>query len=155
MGDDLCQLVKQVFRNSDLVETLNETYITLIPKLDNVSRLKDFKPIGLCNVSYKIITKILAQRLRPLMEKLVSPCQASFIPNRQSGGNTSVAQEVFHSMRSKKGKTGWMTIKVDLEKAYDCLKLDFVRDTLVEIRCPSNFFNLIWCCISYVKMRML
>lgn len=63
-------------------EKLMRRTLLLFLKVDNVSTFRDFCPISLCNVSYKAITKILAQRLRSIMEDLVNPCQCSFIPNR-------------------------------------------------------------------------
>lgn len=116
-----------------------------------MSKLKDFRPISLSNVSYKRITKILSHKLRSLMEKLVNPCQCSFPPNRQSRDNIIIAQEVFHSMRNKKGATGWMEIKIDLEKAYECLNWNFITDTLSNIGCPGNFIGIIWNCIHPLK----
>jgi len=64
---------------------------------------------------------------------MIRPCQTSFVPSRQEGDNIIVAQEIFHSMRKKKGSVGWMAVKIDLEKAYDRFKWDFVRDTLRDI----------------------
>lgn len=58
-------------------------------------------------------------------------------------------------MRSKKGQLGWMAINIDLEKAYDKLKWDFIKDTLIDIGLPNNFFSLVWYCISTPKMRLL
>lgn len=89
------------------------------------------------------------------MEELVSPCQCSFIPNRQSGDNIVIAQEVIHSMKKKKGAMGWMAIKIDLEKAYNRLDWVFVRDTLQDIGLPGVFINLVWECISTSKMKVL
>lgn len=99
VGNDLCDLVCKIFEDPNRVKEINGTLITLIPKKEVVTCMKDFRPISLCNVSYKVVTKILTQRLRDLMGKLVGPCQSSFIPNRHSGDNIIVAQEVFHSMR--------------------------------------------------------
>lgn len=155
VGESFCDMVMEVFREHQKVEAINETLITLIPKVDHVCSITDFRPISLCNVAYKVITKILAQRLRVVMSSLVNPCQSSFIPNRQSRDNIVVAQEVFHSMRNKKGKAGWMAIKIDLEKAYDRLSWEFVKETLEDIGLPSNFIDLIWNCITTPRMRML
>jgi len=119
VGLDFCKMIRDVFVDPAKVEKVNKTFITLIPKKDEVCFVKDFKSISLCNVIYKALTRIIAH-----------PFQSSFMPNRQSGDNIIVTQEIFHSMRRKTGKKGWMAIKIDLEKTYDKLKWDFVRDTL-------------------------
>lgn len=67
-------MIENIFSNPENVKEVNETLITLIPKVDQVTRIRDFRPISLCNVSYKVITKILALRLRAMMEKLVNTC---------------------------------------------------------------------------------
>nr|KYP46789.1 Retrovirus-related Pol polyprotein LINE-1 [Cajanus cajan] len=76
------------------------------------------RPIGLCNVSYKILTKILAHHLVQVMESLVHPNQCSFIPQRHRRDNIIIFQEVVHLIRHKSGSKGWMAIKTDIEKAY-------------------------------------
>ncbi|QHO04427.1 LINE-1 retrotransposable element ORF2 protein [Arachis hypogaea] len=112
---DLCSLVHQIFANPKKVEEVNETLITLIPKTEQVTSLKQMRPISLCNVSYKIITKIIANRLRKVMEKLVTLTQCSFISGRHSTDNIIITQEVIHSMRNKKKSSkDWMGIKIDL-----------------------------------------
>lgn len=155
VGETLWKMVQMMFLNHQQIGEINETLITLIPKVDNVVKMKQLRPISLCNVSYKVITKLLAHRLRPLMGKLVSLCQCSFIPNRQSRDNIVIAQEVFHSMCNKKGSKGWMAIKIDLEKAYDRLSWKFVQDTLIDIGCPENFSDIVWQCLSSPTMRLL
>lgn len=102
---------------------VNKTCITLIPEKEEVIFMKDFRPISLCNVGVQDITRLLSLRIRPFMSRLVGPCQSGFVPSRQSGDNIIVVQEIFHSMRSKTGRKGWMVIKIDLEKAYDRLIL--------------------------------
>lgn len=134
---------------------VNETFITLIPKVDSVSNIRNFRPISLCNVTYKIITKILEQRLRPVMSQLVNPCQSNFIPNRQSRDNIVIAQEIFHSIRFNKGKMGWMAIKIDMEKAHDRLQWSFIKETMDDIRLPHKFVDVVLQCISTSRMRVL
>lgn len=155
IGNMVCKLIMDIFKEPAKVKEINETLITLIPKIDPVVSIRNFRPISLYNVSYKIVTKILAQRLRGLMSSLVNPCQSSFIPNCQGRDNIIIAQELFHSMRCKKGKKGWMAIKLDLQKAYDRLSWSFIKDTLVDIGLPSTFVDLVWHCISTPRMRML
>lgn len=70
--------------------------------------MKHFRPIGLCNVSYKTITKIVATLIKVSLNKLIGPSQCAFVPKRQGQDNIIVAQEIFHSMRTKKGAKGWI-----------------------------------------------
>nr|KYP69874.1 Retrovirus-related Pol polyprotein LINE-1 [Cajanus cajan] len=155
VGNAVCKLIHEIEAVPSRVADINETLIVLVPKTENVSSLKQMWPISLCNVSYKILTKVLANRLRQVMEKLVHPNQCSFIPNRQSKDNIIIFQEVIHSMRYKSRAKGWMAFKIDLEKAYDRLKWDFVKDTLLDIGLPAQLVNIIWACISSPRMRML
>lgn len=82
VGEALCQLIYEIFSDHSKVGEINATLITLIPKVENVTSMHQFRPISLCNVSYKVVTRILAKRLRMVIEELVSPCQCSFIPHR-------------------------------------------------------------------------
>lgn len=92
--------------NPNKVKEINDTLIVLIPKIDNPIHLKQYRPISLYNVVYKMITKIISHRLKRHMSYLVSPNQCSFVPGRHSSDNIVVAQEIFHTMRSLKGKRG-------------------------------------------------
>ena len=69
-----------------------------------------------------MVTKIIVARLRPFLDKLISPLQAAFVPGRKGINNVIIAQEIIHSLGKKKGKTGYMSLKIDLEKAYDKLE---------------------------------
>lgn len=81
----------------------------------------------------KIITKIIANQLKPLMSKLTNPNQCSFMSGRQGVDNIVLTQELLHSMRKKKGKVGWKTLKLDLEKAYDCISWPFLEAIILKI----------------------
>ncbi|XP_072084360.1 uncharacterized protein [Arachis hypogaea] len=122
VGTNLCVLVERIFNRPSEVWEINETLITLIPKVEPIVTLKQMCPISLCNVSYKVITKILSRRLRGIMEKVVKPTQSIFVLGRHTSDNIIITQEVINCMRNRKGKKGWMAIKIDLEKAYDRLK---------------------------------
>lgn len=94
---------------------------------ENVSH---FRPISLYTVPYKELTKVLVNRLNLVMPKLVVKNQTSFVGGPHIMDNMVISQEVIHSMRIKKGCLGWMAIKIDMEKAYDRLRWDFIQDTL-------------------------
>ena len=122
--------INDIFRNPNMIWQVNNTFLSLIPKVNKLENFTHFRPIGLYNVTYKLVTKILALRMKEVMPKLIGQNQSSLVPGRQISNNILIAQEVIHSMRSKKGRIGYMAIKLDLEKAYDKLNQQFIRETL-------------------------
>ena len=135
---------------------LNKTHIALIPKIQGPETLGNYRPISLCNTVYKIVTKVIVARLRPLLDKLISPVQAAFIPGRKGIDNTIIVQEVIHSITTKKrGEVGYMALKIDLEKAYDKLEWSFIRDMLVRANIPDDLIAIIMSCVSSVSTSIL
>lgn len=122
MGGSLVKLVHDFFRDGVLPPTANDRLIVLLAKVDIPEFISQFRPIRLSNVYYKTITKILVNRLKPIMSKLESPMQSSFILGRMISDNIVLVQEAVHSMGRKRGRKGWMILKLDLEKAYDRLR---------------------------------
>lgn len=99
---------------------INFTYIALILKSDLASNVSDFRPISLCNVLYKLIAKVLANRLKRVLPKVISQNQSAFLPGRLIFDNILVAYEALHTMDTRlKGRKGYMAIKLDMSKAYD------------------------------------
>lgn len=124
VGASICSLVTTYFEAGTLPEGINDTLVSLSPKIAHPDNVTQFRPISLCNVSYKIITKVMVNRLKPIFERLVSQEQSSFVPSRQITDNIVIYQEVLHSLRVNKTSKKFMVIKVDLEKAYDRLRWD-------------------------------
>ncbi|XP_028116928.1 uncharacterized protein LOC114314661 [Camellia sinensis] len=104
IGNSVCHFIKDCFHNKTVLAEINETQIVLISKLQNPESLKQFRLISLCNVTCKSITKIIVNRLRPLLSNLISPNQSSFIPGRTTTDNIIITQEILHTIRGKKGK---------------------------------------------------
>ena len=117
VGDSVKFEVKRIFKNRKIPTQLNKTLIALIPKQLGPKTIGHFRPISLCNTIYKAVSKILVLRMKHLMPKLVSPSQIAFVASRRGSDNFIVAQELLYSLEKKKGKTGYMIIKIDLEKA--------------------------------------
>lgn len=102
-----------------------------------------------------LVTKIIVNRLKPLMSKLVSPAQTSFVPGRHMTENILIAQEILHSFHTKRGKGGYMAIKVDLEKAYDRLSWKYIRSSLLDAGLPLSFIELIMRCVESTSMSVI
>ena len=88
--------------------------------------VNQFQPISLCNIVYKLITKILANRLKLLLPMIISPFQSAFVPNKNIQDNTILAHELLHSFKNKRGRGGFMFLKLDMEKAFDKIKWNFL-----------------------------
>ncbi|GFY92706.1 pyruvate decarboxylase-2 [Actinidia rufa] len=139
--------VKEFFVSGKLLKQLNHAVIALVPKLASASRVEEFRPIACCNVIYKVISKILAARLSPILESLIDPGQSAFVPNRSMVENIYVVQELLRNY-------GWSRIsprcimKVDLRKAYDTVNWAFLEDVLLGLGFPSLFVQWIMQCAS-------
>lgn len=113
----MCNLIQSCFADRVIPIDMNRTNIVLIPKVDNPEFITQFCPIGLCNVFYKLISKIIVNRIRSLLDNIISPFQASFIPGRQTTDNVIICQEVIHTLRNNKASNGGMVWKIDFDKA--------------------------------------
>jgi hypothetical protein len=130
MKDDVMKAVKDFF-GKVMPEGMNDTVIVLIPKGNSPERLEDYRPISLCNITYKIISKCLVNRLRPFLNGLISETQSAFIPERLITDNAVIAFECFHKIQgSKNPNDTHCAYKLDLSKAYDRVDWNFLERSL-------------------------
>lgn len=155
VAPNVYHLVLSTLEGKGLPNNLNDTFLVLIPKIDHPEVPAHFRPIGLCNVIYKIITKTIVNRIKPLLPQITSSTQTSFVPGRQITDNIVIVQEVLHTMKRKHGAKSYMALKIDFKKAYDRLKWPFVRNTLLEMNFPILLVEVIMECISSPSMRVL
>jgi hypothetical protein len=129
------KLVVLDFLNNGIMEPLiNSTDIVLIPKKSFATTMCGFCPISLCNVLYKFIANVLANRLKLVLPSITSQHQSAFVLGRLITDNILVAYETLHLMDSRiRGKKGFMTIKLYMSKAYDRVDLNFFRGDDAEI----------------------
>ena len=120
IGVDIISAVLDCLNNCKIPLEINSTNITLIPKVKSPELITDFRPISLCNVVYKIVSKVLANRLRAILPLIISENQSAFQAGRVITDNILMAFETLHYMKhQQKGKSSFMALKLDMSKAYD------------------------------------
>lgn len=156
VGHDITTLCKNFLSSGKLPHGLNNTQIVLIPKKPKPEVMGDLRPIALCNVAYKILAKVLANRLKVLLDKLISASQSAFIPGRLISDNIIVAHEILHFLKRKnQGKDGYVALKIDISKAFDRVEWSFLYTVMAKMGFSPRWINLILECISSVKYTVL
>ncbi|KAK9984067.1 hypothetical protein SO802_033592 [Lithocarpus litseifolius] len=123
----------------------------ILPKLCQLQVLK--LPFFLLDVNGEEM--VLVARIRPFLDKLVSPLQTTFVLGRKGIDNAIIVQEIVHSISKARGIEGFMAIKIDLEKAYDKLEWGFIRERLLGFKFPMDLVEIIMSCISTVSTSIL
>ncbi|KAL2224964.1 UNVERIFIED_CONTAM: hypothetical protein Sindi_2996400 [Sesamum indicum] len=147
VGEEVTRAVLDFFSTGKLLKQVNSTILALIPKVHTPMSVNDFRPISCCNVLYKIIAKLLVQKISVLLDKIVSPCQTAFIPGRSIGDNIMLAQELF-SRYNQMRLPPRCALKVDIRKAYDTVEWDFLLAVLQLFGFPPTFTRWIEECVT-------
>ncbi|XP_061339878.1 uncharacterized protein LOC133286473 [Gastrolobium bilobum] len=155
LKDQVLTSMRGYLDKPQLIQEINYTMLALIPKIERPCLMKQFRPIALCNSIYKGLSKILANKIKPLLGSLISPNQVSFVPRRQIQDNIIIAQELVHAMHKMKGRKSFLSIKIDLEKAYDKLNWRFIRSVLDEVKLPGDLVEAIMGCVTSTHLEVL
>lgn len=128
---------------------LNHTFIALIPKTNKPRKVYEFRLISLCNVVYRIVAKVIANRLKPILSQIIFPTQNAFIPNRIITDNVIIGYECMHKIRSSRGKRkGLVALKLDMSKAYDKIEWPFLKLTMAKLGFSQKWAKLI---MNYIQ----
>ncbi|GJZ98259.1 RNA-directed DNA polymerase, eukaryota, partial [Tanacetum coccineum] len=128
VGADFCDAVDYFFKSGTFPRGCNSSFIALIPKVNDAKFVNDFRPISLIGCVYKVITKVLANRLATVISDLVSETQSAFVANRQILDGPFILNEMLNWCKRKKKQA--MFFKVDFAKAYDSVRWDYLLDIL-------------------------
>ena len=152
VGRDVTEAVLNALNNGHVPANFNATFIALIPKIKDPKKVSDFRPISLCNVVYKLIAKVLVNRLKCILPYIVSDSQSVFLSGRLISDNILVAFETLHYLKRKtQGKLGYMALKLDMSKAYDRVEWVFLEKAMMHLGFSGKFVNIIMSCIKTVS----
>ena len=156
IGNDVTKAIIEFFQSGKMLKSINYTHIALIPKVKAPESMTQFRPISLCNVMYKIISKVLANRLKLVLNNVISGNQSAFVPERLITDNILVAFEALHYLKTKrKGRSTHMAVKLDMSKAYDRVEWDFLSTMMCKMGFNDRWVNLVMQCLQTVSYSVV
>ena len=156
IGDDITHFVSSILHGSNSASCINNTNIALIPKVKHPTQAADFRPIALCNVLYKLVSKAIVIRLKDFLPNIVTENQSAFVPGRLITDNALIALEIFHSMKHiTKSRKGSIAMKLDMSNAYDRVEWGFLRKLLLTMGFDGRWVNLIMDCVTSVSYSFI
>jgi hypothetical protein len=154
-GDQITNEILQALNSGVIPEGWNDTTIVMIPKVDNPELVTQYRPISLCNVIYKIISKMLAFRLKKELPEVISPMQSAFVPGRLITDNVLVAYECIHSIKGKRtGNNGACAVKLDMHKAYDRVEWIFLENMMRKLGFSERWITIMMSCVRSVRYQV-
>lgn len=132
----------------------NSITITLIPKVPASAQVKDYRPIACCTILYKIIARILTNRLKKVIDMIIGRSQSTFIEGRSIIDNIIFSHELFKGY-NRKGISARCILKVDIKKVYDSLDWHFLRCMLADLGFPQKFINSVMECVTTVSYSLV
>jgi len=156
IGDQVQTAILNFLNNGTFDPSINFIYLALIPKSDQANSVCDYRLISLCNVLYKLIAKVLANRLKHVLPSVISQQQSALLPGRLITNNVSVAYEALHTMDTRlKGKKGFMAIKLNMSKAYDRVEWPFLEEMMQRLGFDERWISLLMTCVRFPSFSAL
>lgn len=149
IGSKILETVYNILNNNHSTAQINHTLIALVPKTKSPQKIDQYRPISLCNTIYKLASKTLANRLKPIVNTIILPTQSAFVPRRIISDNTIPGFESIHKLRAQtKGKKGLCAVKLDMFKAYDRVEWRILRVIMLKMGFDINWMNKIMDCVT-------
>ncbi|GKC60581.1 protein LAZ1 [Tanacetum coccineum] len=153
VGIDVCKAVRDFFANGRILQEINHAILALLPKVPTPTRINDYRPISCCNVIYKVISKLITNRIKEGLQDIVSDNQSAFVPGHSISDNILITQELMHNYHLNKGPPR-CAFKMDIQKAYDTVDCKFLRDILGGFGFHLTMVGWIMTCVTSTSFSL-
>lgn len=154
-GPTVCSEVGRFFDTAQMRQEIAHSNLILVPKITGPTKVTDFRPISVCNLLYKVISKLLAHKMQPWMDFLISKSQTAFVPGREISENIILLREILHSFKSTKNGDGEFVLKADLAKAFDRVDWTYLFTLLPVYGFSPTMCRWIEACVTSSKFTIL
>lgn len=155
MGKEVYTCCRDWLNTNSFTANLNDTNVVLIPKKENACRMKDLRPIALCSVLYKILSKVLANRLKRILSQIITGNQVAFVPERSINDNVLIAFEIIHCIqKSVRVSENNVALKLDISKAYDRVDWGYLKKRMQAMGFCSKWVSWMMMCVSTISYEV-
>ncbi|GMI84759.1 hypothetical protein HRI_002145200 [Hibiscus trionum] len=156
VGKEVADYCIDVINGLQDISEINSTHIVLVPKVDDPINMSQFRPISLCNVLYKIIAKVLANRFQHALPKCIDEAQCAFLLGRLISDNIIAGYEVLHCFKNRRmERRGSFALKLDMSKTYDMVEWPFIEAIMRKLGFADQWISLISKCICMVNYAVV
>ena len=155
IGDDVSAVVLSILHGHPIPPALNRTFVALILKKQKPNLISDFHPISLCNVIYKLVTKVIANRVKPLLPGIIFDTQGAFVQGRLISDNILIAFEIMYAMQGNPSFSGFMVIKLDMSEAFDRVEWPFLANVMLDMGFYQQWLDLVMRCVKMASFSFL
>ncbi|CAN1302061.1 Transposon TX1 uncharacterized 149 kDa protein [Linum perenne] len=156
LGGTIASDCRDWLAQNHISESVRDTNIILLPKKQSSTSMSDLRPISLCDVRYRLISKVLANRLRQVIPHIIGEEQSAFVHGRSIVDNVLVAAETLHTMNTRRyAKFGEIAVKIDISKAFDRVEWDYLRMILHKLGFGDMWVNWMIMCVTSVRYSVV
>ena len=154
--DDVLAAMLSCLNTGSIPPSINKTFITLIPKVKSPTLVSEYRPISLCNILYKLVSKVIANKSEKILTNLILDSQSAFQLDKAISDSILVAFETLHHMKIQKAKSSdFMALKLDMSKVYDRVEWSFLKTIMEKMGFGASWVQLVMECISTVSYLIL
>ncbi|KAK3231108.1 hypothetical protein Dsin_002989 [Dipteronia sinensis] len=143
--------IRQLLNEGAYLRPVNDTLVCLVPKVQSAQRIAEYRPISLCNIIYKVVAKVLANRLRCVLGEVISDTQSAFILRRLISNNAIIGYECIHALRTRRH----MALKLDMRKTYNIVEWKFLDRMMIKLGFSEGWFRRVMGCVTIVLYSFL